>query len=678
MSAAAQQATESELNAIAQQMQRRYEDNLEQFATHVPQIYEQIKDIRTENTVLDISSEGLTFLSCGESVYPSDPMEYSEQQVDQFMREPSAYSIRMRYPDVHSKTVQDECIRRICQATGLDEPFPEYIFDRKNAPIFLCYGIACGFHIEMLLERLEIKHLIIYEGEVEFLIASFYCIDWRGIFEYFSVGHRRIDLFIGSNIEDHIDETVHTIRHNSLPYSSIYYMFGHLTGKFYDALVEGLKEKVVLSVQGFGFYDDEREGIEHTVGNVFKGPSYYTHPLTLKKQPPIFVIAAGPSLENDYDYIRQHQDKAVLVSCGTAIGALLKNGIQPDFHVEKERLKSVEDVLVMLERPEDLKKTHLIMTNVVVPSVAELFASCSVILKAADFPSSLFPSDFPQLNYGQPTAANFGTAVACAMEVESVYLFGVDMGMKEKDHHHAKGTVHDDIEWGPGELDTNTATIEAPGNHTETIFTNPLYQWGTHAVGRLALNSPKTTIYNFSDGAKILNTITAKHDDVVPPENTVDKQRMIREMLSCFEEKKFGPQQFSSAFSMVHQEVERVCNHAISICRCQVKSREDIIANCESIFFAVRNDSLYFPTQHLLGTVIRSPLLYIYSLAYFEEEAKPALTFAEKGFQHLEELLQFVLDDFSLVTETITAASSVTSGNGDAVNPAVPTIKAYP
>ena len=70
---------------------------------------------------------------------------------------------------------------------------------------------------------------------------------------------------------------------------------------------------------------------------------------------PVFIIANGPSLDDSIDVIAANKDRAILISCGSAISALHKVGIKPDIHVETERTKIVYDFLVNLNDPEYLQ-----------------------------------------------------------------------------------------------------------------------------------------------------------------------------------------------------------------------------------------------------------------------------------------------------------------------------------
>ena len=90
-----------------------------------------------------------------------------------------------------------------------------------------------------------------------------------------------------------------------------------------------------LILSGLGFYFDETVMITNTFENLHSGDAQMTRFSRSKiRSNPVFIVASGPSLDKDIEWIKKNQDKAVVFACGSAIMPLLRNGIQPDFSVE--------------------------------------------------------------------------------------------------------------------------------------------------------------------------------------------------------------------------------------------------------------------------------------------------------------------------------------------------------
>ncbi len=104
-------------------------------------------------------------------------------------------------------------------------------------------------------------------------------------------------------------------------------------------LIEKVQQEYYLLVMGWGFFDDNLIALSHTINNIERAVPF------LKKggkvpagysRTPVFIIANGPSLDDAIAVIEKNKDKALIISCGSAISALHKVGIKPDIHVETE------------------------------------------------------------------------------------------------------------------------------------------------------------------------------------------------------------------------------------------------------------------------------------------------------------------------------------------------------
>ena len=69
------------------------------------------------------------------------------------------------------------------------------------------------------------------------------------------------------------------------------------------------------------------------------------------KQPeqPVFVVGNGPSLDSSLAFLKKNSDDIIIISCGTAIRALLKNNIKPDLHIEMERIPELVPIMEEVE-----------------------------------------------------------------------------------------------------------------------------------------------------------------------------------------------------------------------------------------------------------------------------------------------------------------------------------------
>ncbi|MFL9598655.1 6-hydroxymethylpterin diphosphokinase MptE-like protein, partial [Aeromonas veronii] len=89
---------------------------------------------------------------------------------------------------------------------------------------------------------------------------------------------------------------------------------------------------------GWGFFDDNIYALAHSHTHLQDGIPFlkrWRNSSTFE-QVPVFVVGNGPSLDQSIEFIRQHQQQAIIIACGTAVSALYKTGIKPDIYVAVE------------------------------------------------------------------------------------------------------------------------------------------------------------------------------------------------------------------------------------------------------------------------------------------------------------------------------------------------------
>lgn len=115
-------------------------------------------------------------------------------------------------------------------------------------------------------------------------------------------------------------------------------------------------------IQGWVFFDDGIMALAHFLESIKLGV-----PIIKKNVPldvdiantPVFIIGNGPSLDQSIEMIKAQQDKAIIISCGSALSALYNYGIDIDFHCEQERIFAVAEKIDYYTPKEYLKKTNV-------------------------------------------------------------------------------------------------------------------------------------------------------------------------------------------------------------------------------------------------------------------------------------------------------------------------------
>lgn len=145
------------------------------------------------------------------------------------------------------------------------------------------------------------------------------------------------------------------------------------------------------------------------------------------------IVAAGPSLEQIFPFIEQLKQKLTIICVETALHALLRRNIQPDFIIITDPQYYAYKHLSTLSSPESI----LICPISVYPSVFRF--NCKEILLCSDF----FPiSEFFEKKYGEFGNLGAGGSVASSawtfaylLRTKNIYLAGLDLSFPSKQSH---------------------------------------------------------------------------------------------------------------------------------------------------------------------------------------------------------------------------------------------------
>src|SRR5690606_40703470 len=114
------------------------------------------------------------------------------------------------------------------------------------------------------------------------------------------------------------------------------------------------------------------------------------------------------------------------------------------------------------------------------PDVASIFAEAILCFKDGEASTQLYQPLLKQhglnvesLSYAFPTVSNFAIDLALKLGFESVYLFGVDLGFIDINHHHSKSSAYykeeDKAVYDYQRL--HGGGLSVPGNFKSTVFT---------------------------------------------------------------------------------------------------------------------------------------------------------------------------------------------------------------
>lgn len=486
---------------------------------------------KTHSTLVDDGKGDVDIEFRGERFYGTGAKRHAERQVDEFLEDP----VRVRISPPRTSSLDDIAgpftykILRRADDEGIDfavQPVKSECF------CLIVFGVGLGAHIEPLVERTKCRVLFLVEPNVEFLYHSLFVTDWEALFKRFE----EEDMHLFFEVDKNYQRVAYNLRIQIRALLPCLFDGTIIYTHYHNATLERAKEETAkearLVFAGLGFVEDEIMMIRNSCHNLKDYESHHFKRAESLTRTPAFIVGSGPSLDEGIDTIRKYQDKALIISCGTGLGALLAAGITPDFQIEMENVEAVYDLLREAAKTQDFAKICLVATPTIYPGTRDLFGKTLFFFRPGLSTWEMFSlGDDTGFEDVGPTVSNCGLSFAQELGCREIYFFGMDFGTKDPEVHHARDSTYmqdQGLEYD-GVLDE-----PYPGNFGGTVYTDHTMKWARGIVeGSIRRYGQGRTYYNCSDGVRMDGAIP-RVATAVSLNGTVDKAKEIDNILNKF------------------------------------------------------------------------------------------------------------------------------------------------
>ena len=528
-------------------------------------------------------------------------------------------------------------------------------------PIALVFGSGYGWHLERMVDDWEMRHLVLVDTDLARLNLSMYFVDYVSLHQRFAAKGFHFSIA-------HDDDPKKLAEHLRAMFYSMwppYFMQG--MGLFfndYDSekvkiLWEKLRTDLWTLYRGWGFLDDEILGLKHAMENAIDGHPLYTRKPDLPADAEVFVVGSGPSLDALLPTLRENADRAVIISCGTAITALARAGIKPDLHVEIERTYMTYVVLQEPATREFVKDVPIIGLSILHPTVFSCTSKPLMFSKELDLGTALLDINHTTKWFRSgPTCTNGGVALALDMGFSKIHLVGIDLGFKDAAQHHAKSSLYFDGEQGDAVLDkivqdTHTSHRNhkpAEGNFGEEVRSTDIFLHSRDAMALTIEEYPGANVFNLNDGAAIRNAKPLHAEELKIAADPSGKAATLRAVMSAFTED-YDPNPFANIGQLMEQ-LQAVRQDLRRILGGEVHSKMEVADKLYDmhhyLFDEKHKSTLIFP-------LVRGSMLHMgrffYDCMSLAPNDEKAVEFAYFGFDLLDRFLAGALDNMFAVLE---------------------------
>lgn len=406
---------------------------------------------------------------------------------------------------------------------------------RFFSPPVVFFGIFHGLHIDYFLQKSSLSRILLLEPDIERFEVSCYFLDYEEIDKRFS----GLPLNLGEELDGGLLNWFHsgdkvtsrlwlrilpTYNHDSL--KETVEKIG-LQQRMYSEIVTSLDQDLDGIVNG---YKNLREEFYH----LHAKPG---HPVDCQ----IAVVASGPSLDNDIEWLKKHQNNLVIFAVHSAVKSLQKNGIYPDFQFSLDMHLTGETVTALR------LNTEIPFIAISKSTQATVNAMDRVYLVADRDAANPVKFTRPLVNT-QPSTTNLAFSFACYCKPESIFLLGVDLGFRDarkthvSDSHHGLKGESVNLQGSEEHCSSNLPPVVkggvgvVTGNFAErgTVYTSPFYNQVRLSLEQAISNDFKQgRVQNFSDGARIAGAHPC-HSNMVEWGKQKDKKEAVQEICRLF------------------------------------------------------------------------------------------------------------------------------------------------
>ena len=253
-------------------------------------------------------------------------------------------------------------------------------------------------------------------------------------------------------------------------------------------------------------------------------------------------MAAGPSLNHNIAWLKEHKDEFIIIAASAILNTLHKHNIKPDIVTQIDGFtREGSNCMVHLDGIDDVQ-TFLQDTIFVFGShVPDMFVN---LLKKENV---FFLDDSANYKgFGTLSTACVGsmsTLLAIKLGFSNIYLLGLDLAFDQK-----TGASHSDDHFQNNTYDLTKADetshiislrdniVQTEGNFSKIVYTTPDF---LISIQVLASEIPKLkdesqTIFNLNQGAYITDTQPTYPHNVSLKNQKIDKHLLYNKMFSLF------------------------------------------------------------------------------------------------------------------------------------------------
>ena len=475
---------------LHQIIQTNFQQNIEYFQTQHPQLFQKLSEY-------DSAVVNGYYAEKYELVYEDDMFDVVEKATNTKLYNNAITQYTQNVKDTISFTASENSFATFAPTAGEESVDGRLMSIEK----FIFFGVGLGTHLSAIDEKIDAHTYLIVEDDLELFRLSLFVTDYK------KLSHGKKLYFSVFETEKEFEQSAQNFLEEQFYYN--YYI------KFFQMLnhsEEKLKSfHLLVATQPHTtyFYTDMLEQMLKSLPIVQSDYNYLHKAVTLQDDTlntkPYLLIASGPSLEANKEWLKEYQSVFTIVAVSSSLSFLEQHSINVDMIVSLDGFKRNQRVFQNLN-VSYFNDAVALFSDKLNPETLALFKKENIFLFEVD---THYKKDV--LRPVAPCVGSLSYQLLLLFGVKELYLLGLDMAIDA-----TSGKTHTSTHIATKELDTTNRVdesdvltykqtlLEVEGNLQQSVLTTPHFASSIQAVNLSTHYFKKEyqKVYNLSNGAK--------------------------------------------------------------------------------------------------------------------------------------------------------------------------------
>jgi len=475
--------------------------------------------------------------------------------------------------------------------------------EMQNIKKFIFFGVGLGLHIPSVHQKITADIYLIVEDDLELFKLSLFTTP------YYELAKDSTLIFSIFDSKKEFSAPAYTFLKSSF-YHNHYIKYFQMINQSEEKLKE-FQLMIASQSHNLFYYNAILEQYLKPLDYLQNHFQFLNILKPIFDEKPLLLLAAGPSLYKNIEWIKENQDRFMIVALSAVLSILEKEGISPDIVTHIDGLEESIVHFTKLNSLEFLKETHFLISSRTPREIVDLLKKENIFFfeNGTSYKHELG-------NLSAPCVGSTTLLLLLALGAQDLYLLGLDLALDSK-----TGATHSSGHEYTKELELNTKSLdedlisfkesilEVDGNFNQSVYTTPDFISSINSINSstTGFKHNEQTIYNLSDGAYFSNTKAIHTQDIEVSKLSKFNKIIIKEKLKqAFKQ--------NSVNSMSHIELSQIKKrhiHSLKI--------TEIIQTQKSTSFTSHQDFLD-SLETLFKNLCTSSSTFDYDLALIYQE----------------------------------------------------------